>query len=98
MTAPAMNEFEDGSGMLGPGVYVLLSRGRVVFVGKAKSILATVAKHREFVRQSVPSWFPVQGIQFDEVLWKTSHPDRIDAEVTKLRRIHMRQGEVLEVA
>ena len=90
--------FDDLTPMLGPGIYILVNEGAVVHIAKAKSVLTTVTKHRELVGKSMPSWFPLKGIVFDEVFWKTSHPDRIDAEVESLRRIHMRQEETLEVA
>lgn len=96
-----MDGLVDVSDLLGPGIYVLSRRGRVVFVGKAKSVLAMVAKHREFAKNSMPEWFPVPGVVFDQIEWKPSHPDRIDAELNYLRELHsetLRQRVLSEVA
>lgn len=75
-----MEGFTDVSGLIRCGVYLLLQRGRVVFVGKAgKSMLAKIAAHRSLARKSVPDWLPIKGIPFDQVLIKTVHPDQLES-------------------
>jgi len=82
----------DSTEMLGMGVYVLLRRGRPVCVGRAKNVLARVAKHRELAGKEVPGWFPVQGVYFDQVLWVPSHPDRIEEDLARIRAEYMEKG------
>jgi len=80
-----MNGFTDATALIQPGIYVLLRQGKVVFVGKSdRSMLAKIASHRSLLRKKVPDWFPVKGIPFDQVLIKTVHPDRIEAEYLEL--------------
>lgn len=62
------------------GVYVLVSRGAVVYVGKSKCMLVRIYSHRnaKSKRGTLPSWFPVKGIAFDEIHICPCHPDLID--------------------
>ena len=72
--------FTDATALVRPGIYVLALRGRVVFVGRAKSgMLARIAAHRDLAHKSMPSWFPVKGIAFDEVFIRYVNPDALDA-------------------
>ncbi len=73
-----MDGFDDISDLLRGGVYILRYRNRTVFVGKAKSMLPLIAAHRSNARQTLPTWFPVRGIVFDQILIRPCHPDRID--------------------
>lgn len=59
----------DVSDMLKPGVYILSLGSRVVYVGRAKCILAAIADHRTAVgsRTPLPHWFPVQAVRFDSI-------------------------------
>lgn len=63
----------DTSDMLKPGVYVLSHLGRVVFVGRAKCMLAAIADHRTAngSKSRLPDWFPIRAVQFDAI---TIHP------------------------
>lgn len=75
--------FVDATPVLAGGVYILIHRGEVVYVGKAKRMLNRLAAHlsvRSAQRKDrVPSWLPIKGIYYDKVLISPCHPDRIDA-------------------
>jgi len=59
--------------LLGGGVFVLLHRGEVVFVGKSSGpMLAKIAALRSSDR---PRWLP--KIAFDEIRIRFVHPDRL---------------------
>lgn len=75
-----LDGFVDISSALRCGVYALISRGEVVYVGKSKCMLVRIYSHRNAKRKSgtLPSWFPVKGIAFDEVHIQPCHPDHID--------------------
>lgn len=72
--------FCDASAFLQSGVYALVHRGQVVYIGKAKAMITRVATHRSNARRKTPSWLPdsAKGIVFDEVHIQPCHPDRID--------------------
>jgi len=67
--------FSDVSELLGGGVFLLLAKGSVVFVGRANSstMLAKIAHARGKDR---PKWLPT--IRFDQVLIRKVHPDKIN--------------------
>lgn len=75
--------FVDATPILAGGVYILIHRGEVVYVGKAKRMLNRLSAHltvRSAQRKDrVPSWLPIKGIYYDKVLISPCHPDRIDA-------------------
>lgn len=55
-------------GILKPGVYLLLRYSKVVFIGKSKCLLATIAAHRAACSgPRLPEWFPIHRVQFDDV-------------------------------
>jgi len=77
-----LEKFDDISTVLGAGVYVLLSAGEVVFVGRAsRTMLAKIAAHRAADR---PSWFPIANIRFDRILIRNVHPDQLDSTYYEL--------------
>ncbi len=54
------------SDLLKPGVYSLLWRGKIVFIGKTKCLLVALAAHRAVVSgPRLPEWFPTKRVQFD---------------------------------
>ena len=66
----------DVSAIAKPGVYVLSLRGRVVFVGRAKSMLARIYAHKVQQRgKPTPDWSPAKPINFDAI---AIHPCLID--------------------
>ena len=67
--------FTDATALLRAGVFALVWRGEVVFVGSARGpMLAKIAALREKDR---PSWLP--RIRFDQVLIRDVHPDQIES-------------------
>ena len=69
-----LDGFTDASEILRAGIYLLLSRGRVVFVGKSsKPMLPIIATLRSKDRPKF-----LQRIDFDQVLIRTVHPDRLN--------------------
>lgn len=64
--------------ILKSGVYALLWRGQVVYIGKSKSMLIRIYTHRSNSRGKVPSWLPVKGITFDDVHIRPCHVDLLD--------------------
>ncbi len=65
--------FTDASEILRAGVYLLLHRGRVVFVGKTtKPMLPIIATLRSKDRPKF-----LQRIDFDQVLIRWVHPDAL---------------------
>lgn len=73
--------FQDVSAVLAQGVYVLLSRGQAVYVGKAEGpALLKLYGHR--TSEGMPAWFPAKGFVFDQVLVR---PCPVDA----LNRVYM---------
>lgn len=72
--------FNDASAILQSGVYALVYQGRVVYIGKSKSMIVRISTHRSNARRKSPSWLPAsaKGIIFDEVHIQPCHPDVID--------------------
>lgn len=74
----------DVSEILRSGCYILLARGEVVYVGKAKAMLQRVYAHRNLWSakrrgKPIPSWLtPVKDIYFDEVHVVPVPLDRVD--------------------
>lgn len=75
--------FVDASAVLAGGVYVLVRKGEVVYVGKAKRMLNRLAAHLSVWaakrKEKIPSWMANKGIYYDAVLICPCHPDRVDA-------------------
>jgi excinuclease UvrABC nuclease subunit len=77
--------FENCSTLLRSGIYVLVKRGVVIYVGKSKTLYSRIYTHKHFANRgakgkTIPSWLPVKGMQFDEVHIKYVHVDALDAE------------------
>ena len=67
----SLDDFTDASEILRAGVYLLLHRGRVVFVGKTtKPMLPIIATLRSKDRPKF-----LQRIDFDQILIRWVHPD-----------------------
>ena len=63
--------------LLKPGVYSLSWRGKIVFVGKSKCLLATLAAHRAANSgPRLPEWFPIKRMQFDDMAMIPCSMDR----------------------
>lgn len=66
--------FVEVSEILRSGVYALLHRGQVIYIGKSKSMLSRIYSHRNLHNskakgRDVPWWIAsmLPGIQFDEI-------------------------------
>lgn len=76
--------FVDASVVLGAGVYALVRRGVVIYVGKSRSVYQRVYAHRTTARRAargnpIPTWLPIKGFVFDEVWVRPCHVDGLDA-------------------
>lgn len=84
----AIEGFTNVSVTLSGGVYLLVRKGEVIYVGKAKRMLNRLTAHLSVwaakKKERIPSWMPIRGIYYDEVLVKPTHPDLIDAEEARL--------------
>lgn len=74
--------FTNVSDMLKGGVYILVHRNEVVYVGKSKRMLNRVTAHLSAWsakrREKMPMFLQKMGIFYDEVHICPCHPDRID--------------------
>lgn len=83
--ALALEGFENATTLLRSGIYILVKRGVVIYVGKSKSLYSRIYTHKHFANRGakgkpIPSWLPVKGMQFDEVHIRYVHVDQLDAE------------------
>jgi hypothetical protein len=76
---PGLEGFEDVSALLGSGVFVLMLRGKCVYVGKINrgsntnaTMLTRIAALRTDDR---PTWLP--SVQFDQIFVRYVHPDKV---------------------
>lgn len=74
----ALDGFTDVTGLLRSGVYALLWRGTVVYVGQSKRLLERLYTHRQATARKLPSWHSVRRVQFDEMQFCPCAPDRLD--------------------
>lgn len=82
----ALEGFSDVSQILQGGVYALVLRNEVVYIGKAKCMLVRTYTHRNLARSGkarrprskTADFLPVKGIQYDQLLVCPCHPDRVD--------------------
>lgn len=79
-------------GLLGTGVYALVYKGRVVYIGQAKQVLKRIYEHRAqwaAARRGKPyKYTTVRGILFDDVWVQPCHPDRIDELEKKMIQLY----------
>lgn len=71
--------------VLKSGVYALVHRREVVYVGKSKTMLVRIYSHRNVAadkrkgkNKEFPSWYPVKGIVFDDVFVRPCPPEELD--------------------
>lgn len=94
--------FTDVSAILGCGVYALVKRGTVIYIGKSKSLYGRIYTHRSAATRAskgkgIPTWLPVKGFVFDQVLVFPCHIDRLDAvEHEMINRYKPRYNESLK--
>jgi excinuclease UvrABC nuclease subunit len=77
--------FVDVSPLLKAGVYLLAAKGKVIYVGKSRAMIARIYTHRNLYiskrkGRQTPEWLsPVKGIYFDEVLIRPCMLEALDA-------------------
>jgi hypothetical protein len=71
--------FIEVSEVLRSGVYALLLKGEVVYVGKSKCMLSRIEAHRGLFRRRAPSWMPIKGVQFDQAYVRPCPVAMLDA-------------------
>lgn len=64
--------FEDVTTVLGVGVYALVRRGEVIYVGASKHVYRRIHGHRGTADRAragvaIPTWAPLKGFVFDQV-------------------------------
>ena len=64
------------------GVYLLVRKGQVVYVGRSKSMLSRIYSHRiawQRVRKGLKPhpFLNIKGMLFDEILIQPCHPDKV---------------------
>lgn len=74
----------EATAVLGPGVYALVSKGVVIYVGQSKAVYRRVYEHRTTAQRkargkAIPSWLPLKGFVFDQVFVWPCHPDALSA-------------------
>lgn len=99
VVAIALEGFVDVSAMLQGGVYALVHRGNVVYVGKSKVMLGRVYTHRVTwgkKSRKVVGLKPQKGILFDSVWVRPCPLAEIDAlEHTMINRYKPRYNDLL---
>ena len=75
--------FTDVTTLLRAGVYALVKRGVVIYVGKSKSLYARIYAHRHYANRAargktIPSWLPVKGLVFDAVYIRPCSLEELD--------------------
>lgn len=81
MADEVLGGFIPAGEMLKAGVYALLYRGRVVYIGKAKCMLVRVYSHRSLAgRKVIPRNLPTsaKGIKFDDCHIRPCSLDVVD--------------------
>ena len=83
--------FANVTPILAQGIYALVYRGVVVYIGRSKCALTRVATHKSMRGKKQVPWITARGVLFDEVHVMPCHPDRIEAlEAELIRRYRPR--------
>lgn len=81
--ALAIEGFANVTEILRGGVYILVHKSEVVYVGKSKRMLNRIPVHLKAWaarrREKMPHFVQEAGIYYDEVHIRPCHPDQIDA-------------------
>ena len=75
--------FVEVSGVLLSGVYALVSKGTVIYVGQSKSLYQRIYAHRTRARriekgQKLPDWISARAFVFDQVFIRPAPLDQLD--------------------
>lgn len=89
----------DLSAVLQSGVYILLHKGRIVYVGKSRMVLKRLYAHRnlwERKRRGLrrPGYTKINGVPFDKVMFHPCRYEELDALELKLIQEHRPQYNV----
>lgn len=82
--APSLDQFIDLSAVLGSGVYALFFVGELVYIGKAKRLLARIYAHRNMLERKRAGVRGVKAVPFSKVkVWpcKEIDLDRLEKEL-----------------
>ena len=96
--------FDEVSVILRAGVYALVSRGVVIYVGKAKNLYSRIYTHRTQAKRAkrglnIPSWLPIKGFVFDQVFVRTCKLEDLDTLEAEMINIYKpRFNESLKAA
>jgi excinuclease UvrABC nuclease subunit len=79
-----LESFTDVSDILSAGVYALVKRGVVIYVGKSKSLYQRIYAHRHTAARAakgkpIPSWLPIKGFVFDQIFVRTCRLEDLDS-------------------
>lgn len=86
--------FVDVTAILQSGVYALVLRGEVVYVGQSRVMLARVGNHRTALGRKKLSG-RTRGVVFDSVWVMPVHPDRLDEiEYEMIQRYRPRWNKI----
>lgn len=75
-----LGDFHNISEILRSGVYALVHKGKVVYIGKSKSMLGRIYTHRAQLGKKTYPWMKdfARGMVFDEVHIRPCHVDALD--------------------
>ncbi|TXH43039.1 MAG: GIY-YIG nuclease family protein [Desulfurellales bacterium] len=79
-----LDGFTNVTPILRAGVYALVAKGVIIYIGQAKNIHNRITTHRQQATraargQSIPDWLPVRGFVFDEVHVRPCRVEDLDA-------------------
>lgn len=79
-----MAGFVEVSGVLLSGVYALVSKGQVIYVGQSKSLYQRIYAHRTRARRiakgdRLPDWITAKAFVFDQVFIRPCPLDQLNA-------------------
>ncbi len=60
------------------GVYALVHKGTIVYIGKSKLMLGRICDHRRLWGKRKPEWVTTKGILFDDVFIRPCPLDLLD--------------------
>lgn len=97
-----LDGFTDVSDVLTVGVYALVKRGTVIYVGKSKSLYQRIYAHRHTANRAakgkpIPSWLPIKGFVFDQIFVRTCRIEELDSlEAAMIETYKPRYNESLK--
>lgn len=92
-----LDGFVDSSAILRSGVYALVTKGRVIYIGKSKSMIGRINTHRrKWIDRRKPKnqfsdLIPIPGLMFDEIHCRPVPLhllDQVEAEMINLYKPH----------